>query len=124
MPLSDHEKKTLAEMEAALAAEDPRLVTTLTATVRTPRALSFLRGAIFFAIGMIAVLIGLIAKIPLISIGGFLFAVYGVFGAITRSSHSGARFGSGKSGKTGGRGKGKKQGNFSDRLQRRWEERN
>jgi hypothetical protein len=36
MPLSDEEKRLLAEMEAALAVDDPKLVSTLSGKVRTP----------------------------------------------------------------------------------------
>lgn len=122
MPLSEHEKKTLAEMEAALAAEDPRLVSTLSATSRSPRAISLARGAMLGAIGLVAVLIGLVAKIPLVSIAGFLLALFGVFGAISHSSKAG------KSARTFGKSKSTKgtsgKGKFSDRMQRRWDERN
>ena len=97
-------------MEAALAAEDPRLVSTLSAKTRSPRSLTLFRGVIL--------LIGLVAKIPLISIAGFLIALFGIFGAISNSSNRGAKAKS--SGKSSGNGKGK----FSDRLQRRWDERN
>ena len=39
MALSDHERKLLAEMEAALEQEDPRLLSTLTGKARTKQAL-------------------------------------------------------------------------------------
>ena len=105
-------------MEAALAAEDPRLVSTLSAKTRSPRSLTLFRGVILSLVGMVALLIGLVAKIPLISIAGFLIALFGIFGAISNSSNRGAKAKS--SGKSSGNGKGK----FSDRLQRRWDERN
>ena len=37
MPLSDHEKRLLAEMEAALVADDPGLVSTLNGRSRSPK---------------------------------------------------------------------------------------
>ena len=37
MALSEHEKRMLAEMEAALVADDPRLVSTLNGRERTPK---------------------------------------------------------------------------------------
>jgi len=122
VPLSEHEKKTLAEMEAALAAEDPRLVSTLTAKPRTPRSLTIVRGAVLFLIGMITLIVGLVAKYPIVSIGGFILALIGVFGAVSSSSrNSGSVVGGSKS---ANKKSASKKGKFSDRMQRRWEERN
>ena len=117
MPLSEHEKKTLAEMEAALAAEDPRLVSTLTAKSHTNRSLSIIRGALLCLGGMITLIVGLVAKYPLVSIFGFIVALGGAFGAV---SSRGTRVKSGAPGQQ----KSARKGNFSDRMQRRWEERN
>ena len=104
-------------MEAALAAEDPRLVSTLTANSRTTGSLTIIRGAIFCLMGMITLIVGLVAKYPIISIGGFIVALVGVFGAVS-SRGRGFKSAAPRQSKSA------KKGKFSDRMQRRWEERN
>ena len=112
-------------MEAALAAEDPRLVSTLTAKAHTRGVASLIRGSILIAVGMAALLTGLVMKIPAVSIGGFIFALYGGFTAISRGSvrvqsplvASGSPLPFKNSAK-------KSRGNFGDRIQRRWDKRN
>ena len=113
-------------MEAALAAEDPRLVSTLTAKAHTRGVAALIRGAALIAIGMVALLIGLAMKIPAVSFSGFIFALYGGFSAVTRGSAR--KFGSSSTSSAPGSshkpGRSKKSGGFGDRLQRRWDERN
>jgi len=48
MPLSDEEKRLLAEMEAALAVDDPKLVSTLSGKVRTPKKNRMFAGILLF----------------------------------------------------------------------------
>ncbi len=110
-------------MEAALAAEDPRLVSTLTAKRRTRGVASLIRGAVLIGVGMAALLIGLVAKIPAVSIGGFIFALYGGFTAISHGSARSAKLSLVNAGAKSGKAK-KARGSFGDRLQRRWDMRN
>ena len=78
MPLSDHERRMLAEMEAAMEQDDPRLVSTLTGKARTRQAGKVVTG-LFIALGGMAVLVGgLIAKSIPLGIVGFLIALVGV----------------------------------------------
>jgi len=113
-------------MEAALAAEDPRLVSTLTAKTRTRGVASLIRGLLLIAIGMAALLTGLVLKIPAVSIGGFIFALYGGFTAISRGSVrvQSSLAGGGSSNPFERPSTKKSGGNLSDRLQRRWDKRN
>ena len=83
MPLSDREKKVLAEMEAALSQDDPRLVSTLTGSIRTPARSRALYGALAVVAGMVILLGGLIAQIIYVGLIGFVIALVGAFIAIS-----------------------------------------
>lgn len=114
MPLSDHEKRLLAEMEAALVADDPRLVSTLNGRSRTPKAGRALTG--FFAIlgGMAVLLAGLIAQVIAVGIVGFLISLAGLVLLLSNLSFGRSEL----KGEKGARSK------WSSRLEDRWERRN
>ena len=114
MALSDHERKLLAEMEAAFKQEDPRLVSTLTGSARTKQGSFILYGIIAVLAGMGILFGGLIAKSTLIGLAGFIIALVGAFFIFTN-------FSIGKAGK--GNMKSKKP-KWSDRLEHRWDRRN
>ena len=122
MPLSDHEKRLLAEMEAALESEDPRLVSTMTGMSgkgRTPRAGRVLKGALLALGGLALLLAGLIAKLVIVGIAGFLVALTGlvlVFSNLGGGQSTSLRKGAQKSGPN--------KPKWSDRLEERWERRN
>ncbi|CAB4738003.1 unannotated protein [freshwater metagenome] len=114
MPLSDHEKRMLAEMEAALVADDPKLVSTLNGRERSPKASKALLG--FFAIlGGIAVLFaGLIAQVIALGIAGFLVSLAGLVVLLSNLSFGRSEFKSPNSARP----------KWSSRLEDRWERRN
>lgn len=113
MPLSDHEKRMLQEMEAALLTEDPRLFSALSGEARPPRRSRTLIGAAFILIGIATLFAGLVAKTTPIGVFGFLIALVGV---IAIFSSIGAR---------SPRSKGARKGaGFGSRLEQRWDERN
>lgn len=114
MPLSDHERRLLAEMEAAFAQEDPRLVSTLTGSARTKQGSFVFYGAIALLAGMAILFGGLIAKITLVGLLGFLIALAGAFFIFTNISF----------GKGGKRAPKAKKAKWSDRLEGRWDRRN
>jgi hypothetical protein len=118
MPLSDHEKRLLAEMEAALTQEDPRLVSTLNGSTRTPQSGRALAGFAVLLAGMSVLLTGLVIKTPVVGVAGFLIALSGLILVITNLRAFGA---AGKSGS--GKAKNVKK-NWSQRLEERWEGRN
>jgi len=62
MALSDHERKLLAEMEAALEQEDPKLLSTLTGKARTRQGSRALLGFSILVVGLLVLISGLIAK--------------------------------------------------------------
>ncbi len=85
MPLSEHERRLLAQMEEALAADDPRLVSAMSGTSGVSR--NRLGIGVALVIAGLAILIGgLIAQITVIGLGGFLTALTGsilIFRAVT-----------------------------------------
>ena len=115
MPLSDRERRLLAEMEEALATDDPRLQSRLAATTMTASRPRILLGVGLSFIGIAIIFGGLISKTTPVGVIGFLVALVGVLmlirsiGSIstTRTTNlKGAR----KS--------------FSARLEERWDRRN
>ncbi len=127
MALSEHEQKLLAEMEAALAADDPRLVGALTGKARTRQASRVLFGFVAVLAGLAVLIAGLIAKSTPIGVIGFVIALAGAFTAISNFSLRQIR-GSGAVGKSAGKGNGGSGGSggsgWGDRLERRWDDRN
>jgi hypothetical protein len=114
MALSDHEKRMLAEMEAALVAEDPRLVSTLNGRERTPKGSRALLGLASILVGMVVLLSGLIAQIIPLGIAGFLVSLAGLVLFVSNLSFGKSSFKSPKSARP----------KWSSRLEDRWERRN
>lgn len=117
MALSEHELKLLAQMEEALSADDPRLVSTLTGTRLYPGRNRALLGGVLLLAGLVTIFGGLIAKLTPVGILGFLVALAGVI--LTISALSGvSALRAPKGAKKRGKGK------FGSRLEDRWERRN
>jgi len=117
MPLSDHERKLLEEMEAAFAQEDPRLVSTLTGSARTRQGSRVFYGSLGILAGMAILFGGLISKLVPIGLVGFIVAVAGAFFVVTNISFGG-------SSAKGARPNKPKKPKWSDRLENRWDRRN
>jgi ABC-type nickel/cobalt efflux system permease component RcnA len=113
MPLSDHERKLLAEMEAAFEQDDPRLVSTLTGKARTRQASRTLLGLFLILGGILVLFLGLISKVIVIGLAGFVIALLGVFLVVTNFSLP----------TLAPKSKAKKP-SWSERLERRWDRRN
>ena len=92
MPLSDREKELLAEMERALSADDPRLVSTLTGNPRAPQKKRALLGLTLVGLGLVLLLAGLISQTIPLGIAGFLVALGGVVLAISNAPKIGGEF--------------------------------
>jgi hypothetical protein len=86
MPLSDEEKRLLAEMEAALAVDDPKLVSTLSGKVRTPKKNRMFAGIALFFTGIATLLVGLISQTVPVGIVGFVLALVGLVLVISNLS--------------------------------------
>lgn len=114
MSLSEHERKLLAQMEEALSADDPHLVSTLTGNRLYPGRNRFILGVTLVLVGLATLFGGLIAKTTPIGILGFLISLVGVTLAISAMS--------GVKGLRAPRKKGR--ANLNSRLEDRWERRN
>ena len=116
MALSEHEKRLLDQMEAALLTEDPKLATTLSGTKMPLARNRSLLAIALLALGLATIFGGLIAKVTLIGVIGFLIALSGL---ILLLSSIGAVAKAAQSPRSPRKGFG-----LSDRLEKRWEERN
>jgi uncharacterized membrane protein len=114
MALSDHEKRMLAEMEAALVADDPRLVSTLNGRERTPKGSRALLGLVSILAGMLVLLSGLISQVIPVGIAGFLVSLVGLVLFVSNLSFGKPGLKSSKSARP----------KWSSRLEDRWERRN
>jgi len=115
MALSDHERKLLAQMEEALSADDPHLVSTLTGNRLYPGRNRILLGVALTVIGLATIFGGLISKTTPVGILGFLISLAGVTLAISAlSGVSALRAPSKRS----------RKGKLNSRLEDRWERRN
>jgi hypothetical protein len=120
MPLSEHERRLLAQMEEALAADDPRLVSAMSGTSGVSRNRLGLGVALLLA-GLATLFGGLIAQITIVGLGGFLIALTGsvlIYRAVTTP---GALVPASSQGSEKAPRARKKLG---DRLQDRWDQRN
>ncbi len=115
MALSEHEQKLLAEMEAALAVDDPRLVSTLNGKARTRQASRVLLGFMGILLGLAIIFAGLISKFVPVSILGFIVALAAAFTAISNFSIKTVK---------GLKGNKRKGLGLNSRLENRWDQRN
>jgi hypothetical protein len=120
MPLSEHERRLLAQMEEALAVDDPRLVSAMSGSSGVSRNRLGVGVALLIA-GLATLFGGLIAQITIIGLGGFLIALTGsvlIYRAVTTP---GALVPASAQGSKKAPRARKKLG---DRLQDRWDQRN
>ena len=127
MALSEEEQRLLEQMEAALAAEDPKLVNTLrgTGVRRVHRRRAAIAGVGFF-VGL-ALLVAGMSDLVFLSVLGFVLMVGAAVTAIYSWQHVGS--GGSDSGRTPGRpvapqpsGTSDGQG-FMDKMEERWKRR-
>ncbi|WP_425309764.1 DUF3040 domain-containing protein [Ammonicoccus fulvus] len=123
MALSDEEQKLLEQMEAALAAEDPKLAHTLRGT-KTPRTLQRKRAALAgvgFLAGCAMLVIGMRAH-WLVSVAGFVIMLAATVIAVTAYR----RVEPSQSGPTAvkaGQRQGSSDSSFMDKMEERWRRR-
>jgi hypothetical protein len=113
MPLSDHEKRMLQEMEAALLTEDPRLFSALSGEAKPLRRRGTLLGLALILLGIATLFGGLVAKVTPVGVLGFLFALGGVIFLLSSLSGKAPRIKGARKSKA-----------FGSRLEQRWDERN
>lgn len=115
MPLSEHEKRLLAEMEEALAADDPRLISTFSG--KTPSRSRVVIGFLLVVAGILGLLIGMVSQTPPIGIAGFAISLSGLVLAI--SNLGGLMSGLGSRAP-----RGKSSSKWSSIFEERWDRRN
>lgn len=113
MSLSDRERRLLAEMEAALATDDPRLESRLAGNTLTPTKPRLLVGVLSIIAGIAILFTGLISKTTPLGAAGFLVALVGVI--VTARSISSLSLGAPREKKA--------RTSFSARLEERWNRR-
>lgn len=113
MALSDHEKRMLQEMEAALLTEDPKLFSALSGDAKLPRRNRVVVGLGLILLGVATLFGGLIAKITPVGVLGFVIALVGVIAILSSLTSQAPRV------------KGARKGSaLGSRLEERWDERN
>jgi DUF3040 family protein len=133
VPLSEHEQRLLEQMERALYAEDPKFASSLRG--KDPRS-NFRRrvvlAALGFIVGIVLLMTGLVGKVVLVSILGFLLMLASAFFAVTsyRAITTAAQLGvvdpSGvrrPAASTGGRRPRASSPGFMARMEERWNRR-
>jgi len=126
MPLSEHERRLLAQMEEALAVDDPRLVSAMSGSAGVSRNRLGLGVALLIA-GLATLFGGLIAQITIIGLGGFLIALTGsvlIYRAVTTPGALVSASAEGSEKAPGARGSRAPRKKLGDRLQDRWDQRN
>jgi hypothetical protein len=122
--LSDEEQRLLEQMEAALAAEDPKLVNTLrgTGVRRVHRRRAAVAGVGFFA--GLALLIAGISITWVLSVLGFIVMVAAAVTAIYSWQHVGNSADAGRDRAKTAQGSRSVDGqNFMDKMEERWRRR-
>ncbi len=80
MPLSDRERKQLEELEADLAADDPRLAQRLSSGSLKSRLKARMSiGALVCLIGLVVLIAGVSTQIVVVGVGGFLVMGAGAY---------------------------------------------
>jgi len=134
VPLSEHEQRLLEQMERALYAEDPKFATSLRG--KDPRSnfrRRILLASVGFLVGIVLLMTGLVAKMPLVSVLGFVAMLLSVFLAVTsyRAVGTAAQLGvvdggavrTPHTGSRKQRGSGRSGGRLMSRLEERWNRR-
>ncbi|WP_280245446.1 DUF3040 domain-containing protein [Nocardia abscessus] len=133
MPLSEHEQRMLEQIESALYAEDPKFASSVRGgRLRSTSSRRRLQAAALFVLGLFLLVAGIAAPVkpggfPIISLIGFIV----MFGAgvllLVGTSKSAAKNdrsgGEASPGGAGGRGRQRKSGGFSERMEDRFRRR-
>jgi hypothetical protein len=84
VPLSENEQRLLEQMERALYAEDPKFASALRgADPRTHARRRVIKASVGFVLGIALLMVGVIAKLPIISVIGFVVMLSAAFFALS-----------------------------------------
>jgi hypothetical protein len=80
VPLSEHEQRLLEQIEQALYAEDPKFASIYRSNdLRSHQRRRIIRASVFLVIGLGLLLTGVIIKLPIVGVAGFVI----MLGAVT-----------------------------------------
>lgn len=116
--LSDKERAMLAEIEAGLYAEDPKLARSLRSSGREVQARGFLLGTLLTLAGLGIIVWGVASTIIALGVLGFCLALAGATWGWTAMTKGEKDPKSDKKEKTR-----KSKDSWNERLERRWEQR-
>ncbi|HPB71786.1 MAG TPA: DUF3040 domain-containing protein [Phycicoccus sp.] len=122
MPLSEHEQQLLAQMEQALASEDPRFAHQMRGgAVLAVRRRRLVIGLIGVIVGLALVVVGVNTTMWIGALGFALMVATVAYAATPVRSDAAAK--AKRGGPTGGKGSRKDGPGFMDKLDERWERR-
>ncbi|MEU6832955.1 DUF3040 domain-containing protein [Nocardia beijingensis] len=132
MPLSEHEQRMLEQIESALYAEDPKFASSVRGgRLRSTSSRRRLQAAALFVLGLFLLVAGIAAPVkpggfPIISLIGFIVmfgaGVLLLLGTTSKAIAKNDRPG-GQASSGGGRGRQRKSGGFSERMEDRFRRR-
>ncbi|MCI0387108.1 DUF3040 domain-containing protein [Streptomyces sp. CNQ085] len=134
MPLSEHEQRMLEQMERALYAEDPKFATALEGSeLRTYTRRRVYQAVAGFLVGVALLMAGMVAKLVIVSVLGFLVMLGCAVLAVTgwrKAPKPGEQppAGQGHDGHDGGgrqhsRRQGRQRRSMMNRIEDRWQRR-
>jgi Protein of unknown function (DUF3040) len=132
VPLSEHEQRMLEQIESALYAEDPKFASSVRGgRLRSTSSRRRLQAAALFVLGLFLLVAGIAAPVklgdfPIISLIGFIVMFAAGVLLLLGSSKGiakGDRSGGARSGGASGRGRQRKSGGFSERMEDRFRRR-
>jgi len=126
MPLSEQEQRLLEEMERSLYQNDSDFVARVTRRQGRPTYTSITLGVLGALAGVAIVIVGLVVKMPLLGILGFVVMLAGVLFAL-RPGMRAPKAKAPRAGKPSAGGNARPSqggGSFMDRMNDRWDKRN
>ena len=118
MALSEDEQRLLEQMEAALAAEDPKLASTLRGTTRSLHRRRAVLAAVGFAAGITCLIAGMQVH-PAVSVIGFVVMLAATVVGVGAWQQAGLT----PDGQSGGRSGTSSERDFMGRMEDRWRRR-
>ena len=129
MPLSEEEQRLLAQMEQALADEDPKFASTLRgSTLRARLRRTVLVSAVGFVAGVAVLMFGVILQMTIVSVIGFVLMLASAYFFVTAWRRGGEVSADETPQSQGGQPQraatpAQRQSSFMDRMEERWRRR-
>jgi hypothetical protein len=123
VPLSEHEQRLLDEIEQALYAEDPKFASAVrSARRRSSRRTAMVISLLCVGLSLTLVLVGLLAKVIVLSVVGFVLLVAGLAYGVQSIRHAATAGTQSPNATTRAPRQGGVRGRMEDRLRRRFDE--